>query len=334
MTTKKSSGAEEQDKLWKKLRAQNVGGSEVAALYDQHPYGLTKFELWHQKKGILPPLDLSKNERVMGGVHLEAGIAAWASQKWEDMPLTKADVYVTHPTVKGFGCTPDYFITGTHIPVQIKKVSTPIFMGKFDYTGEIINDAPLGYLLQVQQELACLEQEFGWLLVCIGGDSLARMKVQRNDGIVNSLQEKVAEFWASIEALQPPEPNYEQDRATIAALRTKGKNRTVFDKTGDTEFTELCQLYLQAHEWAEGWKKEKAGLNARILQLCDAQNIVMCGQYKVNISDIPSSPEKNLEITAEMVGTTVNLSKGRKGSTRLSVVDTLAVDKKNENEED
>src|SRR6185437_11795560 len=58
------------DAEWRQHRKRHVGGSEVAALFGEHPH-LTKFELWHRKAGSLPDPDLSDNERVFWGQTLE-----------------------------------------------------------------------------------------------------------------------------------------------------------------------------------------------------------------------------------------------------------------------
>lgn len=325
--------ADDQAAIWHKLRAENIGASEVAALFGEHAFGLTPFELWHLKKGNVAPPDFSKNERILAGNFLEPAIAAWASEYFGE-PLEKANCYVTHPTIKGMGCTPDYFKSGTNYPVQIKNVDGLEAYKKWTIVGDHIEDAPLIYMMQVQHELACLDQPEGMLLVCIGGNRLARRVIKRNETIIKSIEEEVEKFWSSINANQPPQPDYNKDGETIAKLRKKGVDKTPVDLSANEGLAALCAGWLDAHTWVDGWKKEKAGLGSQIMQLCDGLNVVTCGSLRITISDIPPIAEKTIKITPEMVGTEILISKGRAGYPRLMVKDTEAQPKPEGEEND
>src|SRR5690606_13844867 len=71
------------------FRASVVGSSEVAALFDASPY-LTRFELWHRKKGNIatPEFDAvaddgtPDNERIWWGVRLEKAILDAACERF------------------------------------------------------------------------------------------------------------------------------------------------------------------------------------------------------------------------------------------------------------
>jgi predicted phage-related endonuclease len=51
------------------FRSTHVGASECAALFDCSPY-VTRFELWHRRKGNVASPDLSDNERAEWGLWL------------------------------------------------------------------------------------------------------------------------------------------------------------------------------------------------------------------------------------------------------------------------
>jgi predicted phage-related endonuclease len=63
------------------FRSTHVGASECAALFDCSPY-LTRFELWHRRKGNIDSPDLSGVERVEWGLRLEPAIIAAAADRW------------------------------------------------------------------------------------------------------------------------------------------------------------------------------------------------------------------------------------------------------------
>lgn len=94
------------DAEWRQHRRRHVGGSEVAALFGEHPH-LTKFELWHRKAGSLPDPDLTDNERVFWGQTLEPAIAMGVA-KVTGWNIRKVRRYIAHPTVPGFGGSLDY----------------------------------------------------------------------------------------------------------------------------------------------------------------------------------------------------------------------------------
>ena len=93
-------------KHWHELRRTHIGASEVASLFDCGY--LSHFDLWHQKKGLLPVEDLSDNERVVIGRNVENGIAA-ASGELFGYELVKAKCYLIDEIEPGLGSTPDFF---------------------------------------------------------------------------------------------------------------------------------------------------------------------------------------------------------------------------------
>ena len=70
------------DEHWHSMRKQNVGGSDIATLFDVSPYK-TKFTLWHEKAGNVTE-DNEGNSRTDWGKRLEAGIAEGvaADMRW------------------------------------------------------------------------------------------------------------------------------------------------------------------------------------------------------------------------------------------------------------
>ena len=50
-------------KHWHELHSQHIGGSDVAALFGLSPYS-SRWQLWMEKAGKLPPEDISGNKAV------------------------------------------------------------------------------------------------------------------------------------------------------------------------------------------------------------------------------------------------------------------------------
>lgn len=247
-------------------RLKFIGSSEVAALLGASRF-LTPFELWHQKAGDLAPADLDNVERVQAGRFLEPGIAAWAADKW-GWQIDKADGYDLHPTVKGMGASCDWQETGTRRPVEIKNVDYLIFRDHWEADGDVILDAPVDYLVQVQHQLACRpEVDHGWLVVCVSGNRLFRMKVPRHAAIIAEIESRVAAFWTSIEAGEAPTPDFEKDAANLARLYTVINDGPPLDFTGHNRLNELCAEYKAAGEVEKEAKGRKDAASAEILSI-------------------------------------------------------------------
>lgn len=65
---------------WLETRARNINSSEVAALFGLSPY-MTPLELYAVKTGQIED-SFRDNDRAAAGRFLEAGIAAWACEKF------------------------------------------------------------------------------------------------------------------------------------------------------------------------------------------------------------------------------------------------------------
>ena len=152
---------------WHELRAEHIGGSDVAAVLGVSPYK-SKWQLYMEKAGKLPAEDLSGNTAVQAGTYLEDGIARWASDKW-GLSLTKVHAYHTVDDVPGMGASLDY-ATPDGIPVEIKWSARG---HGWIYQQDQIIEAPEGYILQVQHQIECVGASHGWLVALIDNASLS-----------------------------------------------------------------------------------------------------------------------------------------------------------------
>lgn len=296
---------------WHELRSKNVGGSDINALYNEGFESQTKYKLWHEKSGILLPDDLSDDERIQSGNWLEPGIINWANDKWGHT-FSQPKAYATHPTVIGMGCTPDG-MQDDGVTCQIKKIDEYIFKREWLAEKAVITDAPLKYLLQCQYEIACLGLSEIWLIVCIGGNRLARMLVPRSPEVIALLERDVAAFWASIAAGIPPKPDYALDAATLAALRSAG-TKEVVDYSGNNRLAEIIHDYTQTGAKVKRGAEHLAALAAEIHDICGTAGSVICGERRVKLFDVKGIPDH--VIVPEDVGTVI---KGRMGNRQFRI---------------
>lgn len=278
--------------LTPKQRRGYIGSSESPILLGISPYG-TKFGLYHEKAGNIPPEDRDQLERVQAGKYLEPAIAQWAGHKWSDWVLSKARGYLKHPQASGFGCSIDFEdITdpnGAPPPVEIKNADGLIFRQQWAVEGGELVDAPLHYLVQLQHQLACRPKcDHGWLVVCAGGNSLFRMRVSRHPGVIQRIEKEVKAFWESIAEKHEPSPDFEVDGATIAQLYSNGTGEHL-DLSADNRLPELCASYLSFKDDEKKAKRYSEAALAEIKQKLGNASGATCSGYRVKVADIGES---------------------------------------------
>lgn len=203
---------------WHALRAKHVGGSEIAALFDLPrddvpAYLVSRFALWHVKAGNAPS-PFVDNPRAKWGLKLEAVIAEAAAetQGWE---VSKGG-YVIDSTCKGLGCTLDYVIASDPDEdgpgdLECKNVDWLVHRRSW----EVDDEPPLHILLQHQHQMAATGHSWGAVAALVGGNDLRIYRYRARPTLIATIRQKVTEFWASIEANQPPSADGSDSAADI-----------------------------------------------------------------------------------------------------------------------
>ena len=299
------------DAHWHELRAQHIGGSDVAALFGLSSFS-SKWQLWMEKAGKLSPEDLSENKAVQAGTFLEAGIANWAAFRW-GMDISKVHEYHTSDRVRGMGATLDY-ATSDGIPVEIKWNSG--FGDGWEYESDTITKAPENYILQVQHQMACYQGDapYAWLVVLLHNEP-RRMKIPRHDGIIQSIENAVFDFWTSIDAGVEPPVDFNLDAEAIGRLM---EETPLSDIELDSDKAILFNRYKDASETEKLAKAAKEAAKAELLlaarEKMQGMNtslekaVVRCGDRKMSISTV--APNMGTLVTEDMVGTSINTRKG------------------------
>lgn len=252
---------------WHRLRKEHVGASEVGAVFDVHPF-LTRFELWHQKKGTFEEERASENERVFWGQTLEEGIARGVGEK-TGWTMRKARRYLSAGRL---GATLDYEAhrqDGGWGVVQIKNIDWLEF-AKWDDGAP-----PLHYELQVQQELFLSRHSWATLAVLVGGNSLKTFDRAPHHEAWRKIERGVAEFWPTIERGEEPKPDFQRDAETVARVRAWAKKGKVAFALDNAEMNRAMWDYYTARAEEKDARQRALELKARILhQMGDAAVLV------------------------------------------------------------
>ncbi len=280
--------------LWHKLRSENIGGSEIAGLFNESPY-TTLYKIWHQKKGNLIADDLDADERVQAGKFMEAGAIAWANSKW-GTSFYQPYCYIKHPTVVGMGCTPDALDREDQSSMaQIKIVDSLQFSREWDSEGDTITKAPLHILLQVQHEMECADKSESWLIVLVGGNRLLYMVCKRDRIVGAMLTGHVFNFWCSISENHEPPPDFTRDGDSIHQIKRSLPVMDYLDLNGNEYFRKLAKDCLSATVGRNRLQDEVDAINAEIRHLVGNAALVRCDDMLLKFYP----HRKNPKITTE-----------------------------------
>ena len=252
---------------WLDLRTKDITSTDVAALFGFSPYA-TAFELWHRKKNQVN-VEIDENERMKWGIRLQDAVATGIAEDnhWE---VRRMDEYIREDTLR-IGSSFDFSIEETEKPratrglLEIKNVDSLIFKQKWeeDESGQL--EAPLHIEIQVQHQLLISERSFAYLGVLVGGNKLVLLERHRNENIINAIKNKVAKFWESIEANQPPEPNLAQDASFLCSLYNYAEVGKIVDISENSGLLEKATEYRQLGEQTKIADAKRKEIKAELL---------------------------------------------------------------------
>lgn len=295
------------------FRAAHVGASEVAALFDCHPW-LTRYELWNRKAGKLAtpefnelgPDNVPLNERAYWGVQFEKAIIAAAMERWgyqECEPVERLS------NGRGLGGHPDRRVMCPQRGRGILETKMVDWLERKKWGDE----PPLNYLLQGQTYAGLDNADWCDIIVLVGGNALERHQYALKPVIFADIEARVAEFWTSIRENKPPKPDYKRDGSALVEIYSMAADSLV-DLRLDNRATHLACEYLEAHGAYKSAEAKLDEVKAEWLDKLGDHTEAMVDGYRVRIPVIAGTPDK--EITADMVGQTI---KGRKAHRRFYI---------------
>lgn len=238
---------------WHALRAENVGASEVAALFGLSPY-VSRFTLWHQKAGKVARPEFS-SERMEWGNLLEGPIATHiaAKQGWE---IRKVKTYLTHEDVPGMGASLDFEILNHPDGpgcFEIKNVDSLVFRNQWLNLEDGSLQAPIHIEMQLQHQLSVTGYAWGAIGLLVGGNEAHVLIRKRHAPTIARIEAEVASFWESIRKGEAPSITDIDDLPVIGAM--PWNSDTVYSH--DPALVKACDAFVAAREAAKLAEKEK-----------------------------------------------------------------------------
>lgn len=287
---------------WHALRAKNIGASESCVLLG---WGYSSpFELYMQKVGKLAPPDLSKDERVIIGQCTEAGIAQ-AAEKLLGIVLRPAKRYITHPTIEGMGCTPDYEIftaDADWVPVEVKAVAWDRWADEWNPGNEPDDEIepPPHIAIQLQHQLACCGSPYGFVLVLVAGSRIRLIRQERHAGLIEQIEKAVVEFWQRVKEERPYSPDLTID---LSAMQRVYKTREgTVDYSGNATLETLIATYARHQQAEAACSKSKEAIKAEIVQWIHengAPSRIVTDVGRITATLKPATPERQVTYQAQ-----------------------------------
>lgn len=245
---------------WLAARRLGIGASDAAALYGESPWQ-SPLALYADKRGLTAVENENVPEFIKWGLKLEPVIA----QEFGDE--TGREVVKVPPfTIErdlDHGClfaTPDgkqITTIGGQAAVGVLELKTTNQFKRADWQEGI----PLYYQIQVQHQLMVTGLAYGSVAVLIGGSEFLWADVARNDGFIEDLRRRALEFWARVEAGEPPPAD--------ASEATKDALSRMYPKATSVN---AIVLPAESDQWDKVRQEAKATIKAATERLNWAEN--------------------------------------------------------------
>lgn len=282
----------ESETVWRALRTHDVTSTESAALFGLSPY-TTEFELWHRKKEAIEAA-FEENERMLWGQRLQDAIARGIAEDYA-VKVRKLTAYMRHNHVR-MGASFDFEIVGTLSEaapyndlvanyeksgagiLEVKNVDSLIFRDQWQVGEEGEIEAPAHIEVQIQHQLHVVDRDWGVIAALIGGNTPKLLFRHRDRAVGVAIENKIREFWASIEANAPPAPNFKDDAQFIAKLYGYAEPGKIVSAYDNQELASLCARYSELAAMEKNAKEEKQAVKAELLtKIGDAEKVFADG---------------------------------------------------------
>lgn len=270
---------------WLQLRTEDITSTDVAALFGLSPYQ-TKFELWHRKNDKTV-VQLEQNERMLWGTRLQDAIAAGIAeeQNWKIKRMTE---YIRNPQTR-IGSSFDFSIESGGI-LEIKNVDSLAFRDGWLVDEEDNIEAPPHIELQVQHQLAVSGRDIAHIGALVGGNKLVLIKRERDDKVINSIQNEVSKFWKSIEDKKPPEPDFAKDADMIKQIYAFSSPGSMMDARGDQDLFNLAAKYRELSAAEKEIDSEKKAIKSQMLMKIGENEKVIGDGFSISAGNVAPAP--------------------------------------------
>lgn len=247
---------------WHEARRRCLTATDAAAVLGLHPYK-SPAQVYMDKLGL--GQEVSENDAMKTGTHLEPSIALWFGNKHGVKPIQAN--FVLHPEEEIFGASPDFLIGDTEL-LECKWCGQNAARG----FGDGPDDVPAHYLIQVQWQLFVTGRKIGHLCV-LGPWGFRDYKIIGDSELHRRMAFQLRKFWHEYIAaeLPPPLSGSYGDKRLVEALHPEDDGTIIAASYElETEIGELGKELVQIDELS----KSAEGRKNRIKQFMGDASIL------------------------------------------------------------
>ena len=259
----------------------------------------TYWQLWMQKAGRLPEEDLSDNDRIVIGQHVEEAIAhAWAEMNGHKIRKTRR--YLKHRDCRRMGASLDFELLTPDagwVPLEIKNVDYFVFRDEWgDADGRI---EPPGHIaLQLQHQLEVVDKPYGYLVALVSGNDLRTQRIDRNAVVGQELLAGVQKFWQEIEDDIEPDPDYIADYKAMARVYAEIETEAEADEHEDVELAAILYDAARAKKTAENYQEQYDRIRGALFQRYKGLKKIRGAGASISFRSVPAQPARQVQFKA------------------------------------
>lgn len=191
---------EEISKAWHEQRDKGVGGSDAGVIMGVNRWKSIE-QLWAEKTGRVKPEDISHKPCVILGNALEPALRAEYAYRHTDVQVEEP-LYmlqdVEHPWRQA---SLDGIITCSDGMREVLEIKT---VGGFSAHSWDLGGVPESYACQVLHYMAVSGYRRAQLIAMIGNSRIIERSVERDELLIEMIEDAVDEFWNHVQTDTPP----------------------------------------------------------------------------------------------------------------------------------
>lgn len=242
-----------------------IGGTDTAAALGLSRYK-SAHELWLEKTGQLEPKPPANPELLEFGHEFEALIGrVYARRTGYKIQRYAQETGVAHPKHPFLVGHIDYRVVGQRRIADCKNVNQMYFSRSPEWGEPGTDQVPTEIFLQMMTYLACLAYDLADVAVLVGGNNLNVYTVERDDTLIGTIEDGLAEFWDLVQTRTPPALDYDHP-GTLDLLTRKFKGSFGPSIEAPAALLPWVEVFEQSKARAREADKVADACKARILE--------------------------------------------------------------------
>lgn len=192
---------EEVSKQWHEQRDKGIGGSDVSVIMGVNTWRSIS-DLWMEKTGRKQPEDLSHKPAIMLGNAMEPVLRQEYTYRHPDIMVTEPDYMLQDAEHPWRQASLDGVLTYPDGHREVLEIKTA---GSYAARSWEYGSVPVGYTLQVMHYMAVSGYQRAQLIALIGNSRIIERTVERDDELIEQIEEACDRFWECVTEDHEPE---------------------------------------------------------------------------------------------------------------------------------